>query len=74
MNLLFESTYPHASRGTVVQPLLSPKATSLFTKDQLKTVLCSHWPLQDLNFHIRLDQAVSQWQLLFFEEMENFER
>ena len=74
MNLLFESNYPHTSRGTVIQPLLSPKTTSLQTKDQLTTILCSHWPLQDLNFHIRLDQALAQWQLLFFEEMEQIQK
>ena len=70
MNFIFESTYPHASRGVIIQPLHCPKSPCLLTKDELKTLLCSHWPLQDINFHVRLDQAISQWQTIFFKEMK----
>lgn len=34
-------------------------------------LLDAYWPLQDINFHSKLDYAISLWQEHFFKEMRN---
>jgi hypothetical protein len=71
MNFVFEANYPHSSRGSLAQPLLSPPEYSSPTLDRICQVLLGHWPLQDINAHVRIDNALSEWQLAFQAEMKH---
>lgn len=70
MNLVFEQHYPHASRGSITQPLCRIKNKIKGTYHELLQLFDAQWPLHDLNFYAQLDHAITLWQELFYREMQ----
>ena len=74
MNFVFDANYPHTTRGTVSQHIINPGTYARSQQSAPSDILSGHWPLQDINFHVQLDHAISEWKSSFYQEIDIVEQ